>query len=444
MKYFFRLFLFLLILSVVFFYGCTKDNPDTPVVSILSISGVSSVSAGVGDTIVIYGNYFAPLASGNSVKLNLITVNILSATFNQIAIQVPPGIGSGNVVVSVSANSQTASYTFAFTRLAGVSSFAGNGTPGYLDGNTISAIFNLPSSLAIDRYGNLFVTDGGNNRIRKITAAGAVSTFAGSGIAGFTDATGTGAYFNNPNGVTVDIAGNVYVADMRNNRIRKISANGVVSTLAGNGMVGSTDDTAAKATFNSPYSIVVDPNNGNLYVGDLGNRKIRKVTPAGIVSTYAGTGVTGSQNGSILTAQFDSPLGLALDAAGNLYVADGSNNKIRKITISNNVINTTTFVGDAQAGLTDGTSAVARFNYPSGITIDASGNLYVADLLNNAVRKVTPAGVVTTLAGNVSAGYKDGSAAYARFYHPSGVVTDAAGNVYVVDNGNSTIRKITP
>ncbi|MEO8719028.1 MAG: hypothetical protein ABI423_12485, partial [Burkholderiales bacterium] len=245
--------------------------------------------------------------------------------------------------------------------------------------------------------------------------------------------------------VATDSAGNVYVADQYNHTIRKITPAGVVTTLAGTaGAEGSADGTGAAARFRWPNGVATDAG-GNVYVADSGNGTIRKITPAGVVTTLAGTaGVLGQTDGIGSAASFRGMVGVATDSGGNVYVADFA--IIRKVTPAGVV---TTFAGTAGLlGFADGTGAAARFSFVSaaGLATDSAGNVYVADNQNSTIRKITPAGVVTTLAGSASTstGSADGTGAAARFYFPAGLATDAAGNVYVADTGNHTIRKITP
>jgi len=301
-----------------------------------------------------------------------------------------------------------------------------------------------PLGVATDSAGNVYVADS-NNTIRKITPAGAVSTLAGTpGVAGNADGTGVAARFNSPRGVATDSAGNVYVADSNNNTIRKITPAGAVSTLAGTaGVGGSADDTGAAARFYFPEGVATD-SAGNVYVADSNNNTIRKITPAGAVSTLAGTvGVGDSADDTRAAVSFNFPRGVATDSAGNVYVADTFNHTIRKITPAGVV---TTLAGTAGVtGSTDGTGAAASFNRPVGVATDSAGNVYVADSFNDTIRKITPAGAVSTLAGTAGVtGSTDATGAAASFNFPQGVATDSAGNVYVADSNNSTIRKITP
>jgi hypothetical protein len=337
------------------------------------------------------------------------------------------------------------------TTLAGTAGMSGS-----TDGTGAAARFWLPSAVAADGAANVYVADSDNHNVRKITPAGVVTTLAGSAtVTGSADGTGAGASFDNPSGATADNAGTVFVADAFNNVIRSITPAGRVRTLAGTaGRFGTTDGAGAAARFSFPSGVATD-SAGNVYVADsgvwtgglgetdFGNHVIRRITPAGVVTTLAGTaGMAGSTDGTGVAARFNTPLGVATDSAGNVYVADTYNSTIRKITPAGVV---TTLAGTAQVtGSSDGTGAGALFNYPTGVAVDGEDNVYVADSRNDTIRKISPAGAVTTLAGMPGmTGSTDGTGAAARFDSPSGVAADSAGNVYLADTNNSTIRKIT-
>ncbi|MFI5163229.1 MAG: NHL repeat-containing protein [Sphingobacteriales bacterium] len=317
---------------------------------------------------------------------------------------------------------------------------AGSDSAGFANGTGTAARFNHPFGLTVDKAGNLYVADQGNDLIRMITPGGVVSTYAGTvGIIGFTNGAATLARFNKAFSVAADTSGNIYVADGGNNVIRLITPSGTVSNFAGSGVAGAADGTDT-ATFNSPLGVATDKA-GNVYVADYGNDLIRKINQAGAVSTIAGkTGVAGAADGLDTAARFNLPESLAVDASGNIYVADNGNNLIRKITPAGMV---STLAGNGKAGFADGTGAAASFNSPFGIAVDGAGNIYVADSGNNRIRKITPAGAVSTFAGSSAKGAHDATGGAATFNTPSGVCVDMAGNVWVADENNNLIRKIT-
>ncbi len=345
----------------------------------------------------------------------------------------------GLILLSFAFSLRAEAQTYATT------TFAGQSGMGRADGTGSAARFYNPTGVAVDASGNVFVADYSNHTIRKITPDGVVSTFAGSaGVSGSTDGTGSTARFNGPNGVAVDRAGNVFVADFYNYTIRKITSAGVVSTIAGlAGSRSSTDGVGSTARFMNPFSVAVD-NTGNVFVAEYYGHTIRKITPAGVVSTVAGlAGSAGSADGAGNAARFNYPAGVAVDSAGNLYVTDCFNDTIRKITPDGVVSTLAGLAGTS--GSANGTGSTARFNGPTGLAVDATGNIYVADYGNHTIRMVTAAGVVSTMAGLASnPGSADGAGSLARFSSPAAVAVDGTGNVFVADEKNFAIRKITP
>jgi hypothetical protein len=322
-----------------------------------------------------------------------------------------------------------------FGTLAGLA-----GTSGSTDATGSAARFFSPSGVSVDTAGNVFVADSSNQTIRKVTSVGVVTTLAGTaGSVGSANGTGSAARFRVPVAVSVDTAGNVFVADSSNQTIRKVTSVGVVTTLAGTaGSVGSTDGTGSAARFNAPYGVSVDTV-GNVYVAEYSNHTIRKVTSAGVVTTLAGTAnFAGSTDATGSAARFFCPIGVAVDTSGNVFVADSSNHTIRKVTSAGVV---TTLAGTAGSdGTTDGTGSAARFSFPEGVSVDTAGNVYVADTGNRLIRKVTSVGLVTTEAGSGAAGSNNGLGSAARFTLVRGIAVDTLGNVFASDYSNHTIR----
>ena len=346
---------------------------------------------------------------------------------------------AGLLAGGVSAPAQTAP-TYSWVNFAGQP-----GSDGNTDDTGSAARFHTPAGVAVDNAGNVFVADTYNHTIRKITAAGVVTTFAGSaGVTGTNDATGSAARFNTPYGVAVDTNGNVYVADSSNSTIRKITPAGMVTTLAGLAWnSGSADGTGSGARFYWPYAVTVD-SAGNVFVADEANHTIRKVTPAGEVTTLAGSaGNSGSADGTSIAAGFYNPTGVAVDTNGNVYVADSYNHTIRKVTAAGEV---TTLAGSAQhPDSTDGMGSTARFYFPIGVAVDGAGNVFVADTYNSTIRKITAAGMVTTIGGEAGrVGSFDGIGSSANFNNPYGIAVDSAGILYAADSGNDRISKGTP
>ena len=323
--------------------------------------------------------------------------------------------------------------------------FAGlPGTSGSTDATGNAARFYGPWGVCVDGSGNIYVADTDNFTIRKITSAGVVTTLAGSaGAPGSTDGPGAAARFYVSRGVCVDATGNIYVADSVNQTIRKITSAGVVTTLAGSaGLRGSADGTGNAARFNQPESVCVD-GSGNVYVADTYNSTIRKITSAGVVTTLAGSaGVNGGADGTGAAARFNTPGGVCVDGSGNIYVADTYGYTIRKITSAGVV---TTLAGTAGfSGYADGTGPAARFNQTESVCVDGSGNLYVPDRYNYSIRKITSAGVVTTIGGNRSTtGSSDGIGQAATFNYPNGIAVTSAGQLFVADSSNNRITSAT-
>jgi sugar lactone lactonase YvrE len=300
-------------------------------------------------------------------------------------------------------------------------------------------MFHHPWGLAVDFNGNIFVGEYYYyHRIRKVTPDGLVSTFAGS-VGGYADGVGTNAMFNSPLGIAVDSSSNLFVSDYSNHRIRKVSSSGIVSTFAGSGTAGFSDGTGTNAMFNSPTGITVDVSD-NLFLCDRVNHRIRKITSTGVVSTFAGGNTWGTTDGIGTNAQFNFPNGVTIDLSGNIFVADYVNHRIRKITTSGVV---TTIAGSGGTGFADGTGTNAIFSSPTGIAVDAYGVIFVSDSENHRIRMITSAGVVTTIAGTGAADFADGMGANAKFHTPFSATFDRFGNLYIAEYYGQRIRKIT-
>lgn len=466
-------------------------GPDGKVVPLSAPHGVALDSSGnlyvvdSGNNAVRFGMPGAgagvfsmqPLAGGGAAGYSdLVGAN---AQFNN-----PYGVavdGSGNAYVTDTNNHCIRKITPAQV----VTTLAGNGTAGNADGLGKAAQFNNPHGIAIDSTGVLYVADYGNNTIRKVTLDGQVTTLAGSGVAGFKNALGTDAQFNGPQDLTVDGSGFVYVTENGTNEVRRISPEGTVTTYIGTDDLqpGWEDGPAEMARLNQPLGLSIESSTKIMYVADAGNKAIRQIQPVHCVSTLTGKGrpltapslllwsdpnagkatptnnnplfpasatccagstTAGFVDGDALTAQFDEPWGVVADANGNLYVADSANHAIRKVTPDGTV---TTLAGSGRAGYQDGKGNAALFNTPRALVLDGQGNLLVADQLNNCIRKVTPDGLVTTLAGAVDPmhlpGKTNGTLDQATFDGPDGIVIDSKGNVFISDRGNNVIREIS-
>ena len=351
--------------------------------------------------------------------------------------------GKGNLYIADTGNNRIRKVDAAGV----ISTIAGSGEWGYGGdgGPAVRARLAGTLSAAADGMGNLYIADKSNNRIRKVDAAGAISTVAGTGERGYGGDGGPAlrAQLAEPWGAAVDGMGNLYIADKGNNRIRKVDAAGVISTVAGSGGWGYGGDggPALQARFLAPSGVAADAA-GNLYIADTGNNRIRKVDAAGVISTVAGTGKQGygGDGGAALRAQLAFPLGAAADGAGNLYIVDAGNNRIRKVDAAGAI---STVAGTGDVG--DGGSAVrAWLGFPGSVTADGAGNLYIADTFNERIRKVDAAGVISTVAGSGERGYvgDGGPAAQARLASPLSAAADGAGNLYFVDAGNHCVRKV--
>ncbi|GHG60019.1 NHL repeat-containing protein [Streptomyces griseocarneus] len=341
--------------------------------------------------------------------------------------------------------SSTAAYpdgTIVTTAGTGAAGFISDGGPAA--GTPVSG----PNGVAVDRSGNLYIADTGNHRVRKVTPAGIITTVAGTGQAGFVSdggpAVATRLY--HPTGVAVDGAGNLYIADRHNHRIRKVTTNGIITTVAGNGQAGFVSDggPAVATKLHYPWAVAVDAD-GGLLISDTNNHRIRKVTPEGNILTVAGNGQAGfvSDGGPAIATKLYHPFDVVADGEGGFVFADRYNHRVRKVSAAGVI---TTVAGTGTAGyVADGGPAVGeRLNYPIGVALDAAGNLYIGDNHNHRVRRVNPDGIITTIAGTGTAGYiaDGGPAVGTSLYYPNGLAVAPSGSLYIADGSNHRIRRI--
>jgi sugar lactone lactonase YvrE len=344
-------------------------------------------------------------------------------------------IGAG-----IAAHAQTPLIT---TVAGSTSGYSGDG------GAATAAKLNYPVAVALADSGKLYIADKLNNCVRKVSPTGKIATVAGSATGGYSGDGGaaTAALLNTPTGVVVDTAKNLYIADQGNNCIRKVSAAGIITTYAGNGTAGFAGDggAATAAQFSSPAALAIDAA-GNIFVADMGNNRIRKVSATGIITTVAGSSAMGGYSGdgyAATIAQLNAPTGVAVTSGGRIYISDQGNNRIRMVSIVGII---TTVAGNGTTGYSgDGGPALsAQLRYPAGVAATDSGYIYIAEGNNNAIRKVDLSGVITTIAGDGGSGLTGdgGAATAARLSAPNSLIVDSVGRIYVADAGNNRVRKI--
>lgn len=420
-------------------FSCKKNNDKSNNNTPLSVSAISPLHGPGGINISISGKGFSTNAGGNAVKVNGKAATVVSTNDSTLVVTIPSLAGTGPVVVSVAGNTVNGP-TFTYDTVYAVSTYAG-GLAGNKDGTGINAQFQYPVGICSDPGGNLYVTDRDNYSIRKIAPGGVVSTIAGSGTQGYKDGQADTAQFNSPMDICRDGQGNLYITDLGNYEIRRLTTSGNVSTFAGTIQAqGYADGTGSAAQFQDVMGICMNAG-GTFDITDFGSAVIRSMTAAGDVGTLAGFPYAqGSQDGTGQSARFSYPYGICADKAGNLFVTDYGASKILKITASGTV---TTYAGSGTKGNADGTGTSASFSSPTGICADTLGNLYVADYSNFLIRRINSAGVVTTVAGTGKHGNADGIGTSASFGILEFICIDSQGNLYIADSDNHSIRKIS-
>lgn len=440
------------------------------------IKSLNSSSAALGQSITLDGDGFAAVPGNNIVKFNGMNAVVTGGSTTSLQVTVPNGIVNSSQI-SVETGGLTSN--LALLGLSGLFTIAGNGTVGSANGSALNASFNAPGGIKLHANGDLYIVDENNACIRKLSN-GVMAPFVGDCgnpalPPAVVDGTGAGAKFKKPGIPVFDQQGNMYLVDQHSNRIRKVTPEGVVTTIAGSGTTcctpdgglvgGWVDGPGLTAQFNNPLGLTIDTA-GNLYVADIANHRIRKVTFNGLtwdVSTIAGTGPlngSGCGNGGFVdgpalgTARLYTPVDLDFDTQGNLYFTEIGNNAIRRLTPTGQietVVGTASGVGnlmcgEAGGGFKNGSKDIAAFKLPTGIMTDSVGNLYVNDGMNACIRKITPHGITSTIAGNcLTPGFLDGPAGNARIAFPLGLERDSTtGHLYVADSNNNRVRKLIP
>lgn len=442
--------LFTLLLASVAWLSCGDSPTPTPPVTggneAPELSSFAPTSGKKGTVIKIQGKHYGSDASKVSLQINGLKATINAVTDTEITAVVPDKCGLGKLLLTVNSKEVTSAAAFRYLYTAATSYFSGSGKGadggdgGYKDGTPQQSEFRTLYNIVTDSKGIMFAADLGNCMVRRIDTDGSTSTLAGAAQGGFKDGKGNQALMKFPIGIELAPDGSIYVADHENHAIRRVFSDGTLVTVAGEpNRPGSADGGLASAQFKRPYGVKLDKT-GTLWICDTENGLIRKLADAQ-VTTFAGS-TPGYADGKLREAKFYMPSYLNFDEKGNIFIADKHNHCIRKITPDGMV---TTFAGTpTQNGYRDGEASQAMFNQPCNIQIDKLGNLYVNDLWNHCIRLVYPDGYVTTLAGKGgTAGYKEGPGENALFKHPQGCTLDKDGNLFVTDSANQRIRKLT-
>lgn len=418
-------------LSALALSACTSaDNPPNPLVR-----AVVPAQGRLGTPVRLVGTGFGTDAGRVAVSFNGVSAVVTAARDSVLLTTVPPGAGTGPIRVRVGEVETTAPSAFEYLFTARTSTLAGGGE-GYADGRGADARFVHPYHISVDAQGTFYVADQINSLVRKITPDGTVSTLAG-GTQGFRDGKGPQARLKFPIGVFAAPDGSVYVADSFNSSIRKIAPDGTLTTVVGSpDRVGFTDGPVAEAQLRVPYAVWVSRENV-LWICDTENHRLRRLGTDGRLTTWAGS-TEGHADGPLANARFRWPVHLTFDATGNAYVADKHNHCIRKISPDGTV---STLAGQpGQSGFADGRGGEARFYQPSSVALDPAGHLYVTDLYNHRVRCISPTGYVSTLVGDGTPGFAEGTGEAARLHYPQGCVWQSGNRLVVTDSYNNRIR----
>ena len=461
--------------------GNATYSAATPVTQTFTVSAPPVISALTPNSALAGGPAFSLTVTGSGftagavVEWNGNSLTTSDSGANQLTAAVPASLiaSPGGAYVTVQVNGVPSNiFTFVITSANGlggiiitVAGGAGTGTVSFSGdgGPATAAALEFPAGVAVDASGNIYIADTFNNRIRKVSVGGIITTVAGNGNQGFSGDGGpaTSASLSKPIGVAVDVSGNLYISDQYNNRIRRVSTSGIITTVAGSGNVGVVNSTvtggfggdggpATSALLNFPWGVAVDAS-GNLFIADGGgNDRVRKVSANGIITTVAGNGTYGfsGDGGPATSALLAAPWGVAVDASGNLYISDAANNDLRKVS-SDGII--TTIAGNQTAGFSGdgGPATAAELSNPFGIAADASGNIYIADEMNDRIRKVSPDGIITTFAGTGGACFPcsasalgDGGPATSALVEAQGVAVDGSGNVFIADGTHNRTREV--
>jgi hypothetical protein len=434
-----KLFGICLLLAILPVVSCKKDDSNSSTSPGPEITAIQPASGPKGTQVLITGSGFSTVVTGNKVFFNGKTAQVINAAATSLLVVVPAGAGSGNVVVQVDGRQDTGP-VFDFIYTVAITTFCGTGTPGYNNGNYLAARFNSPRGLAIDEFDNIYVADEQNHRIRIVYTNGDAGTFSGSGIAGHQDGNPSSAKFNFPSDIAYDPVNDYfYVADRMNHCVRRLNPSGIVSTAAGiPGSPGFVDGPGQAGRLNEPAGVALEGEMTNVYIADAGNHCIRKLDFFDILSTFAGSAIAGQADGTGSAARFNSPFDITFDTAGYLFVSDVINENIRRITLSGDVM---TFAGSGLTGSNDGQGLLASFNSPHGL-YSVNNEVLVCDYGNHLIRKIIPSGFVSTIGGDGTPGFTNGQGTNVKLNNPGGIIRDSQGNYFFSETGNHVIRKM--